>query len=106
MKSFGIKKHLYSLSLLLLLSANSSALLHKDNPFYYESPEITTLLEDDGTIIKKITREYGNFKYNKKSYILATDDEFEMELDWMSSLWRSVFGESELELQMEAHLER
>jgi hypothetical protein len=56
--------------------------MHRENPFFFEDSGISTLIRDDGSIVKKLDRTVGNAKYNKRNVIPAVFEDWEMQLDW------------------------
>ena len=54
MKLFERKVPSLSLSLLALLFVAVNSVKHRENPFYYEDSKVTTLVREDGSLIKKL----------------------------------------------------
>ena len=82
MKTFFHKAHPYLLILLAALFVASNSLYHRENPFYYEDPVVSTLVKEDGSVVKKLTREQGNPRLSRNSFIPSIPENWEMQLDW------------------------
>ena len=96
----------YLLVILSLLAVTSNTLFHKDNPFFYEEADVNTIIQEDGSLIKKLNREQGIPRISRKNYIVAVHSDWEMQLDWYQSFKRSVLGKSDEEIKMEHYIEQ
>jgi hypothetical protein len=91
----------YIITLVAILSFVSIVASQRENPFYYEDPELNTIIGDDGSIVKKLDKIVGNAKYNKRTALPVVFEDWEMQLEWYQDLYRYVFGKSEEEIVIE-----
>ena len=84
MKSFERKLTL-ALALGALFTAQTAALRHKD-PFYYQEKQVTTVANEDGSLIKKLNVKHGDYLYSRRNFVAAVPDSWEMDLGWYGNL--------------------